>query len=98
MAARCTAVQIWPEVPPHGVRLTCALPAGHEGEHGAADIDYLPNPTTVEYGVKHDGHVIVGPGWASVADVMAATHGRGEPRAQGQLVRRVDAGPWEDVR
>ena len=31
----CPAVTIWPDVPPHGVRLACALPAGHDGDHAA---------------------------------------------------------------
>lgn len=51
-----------------------------------------------EYGVEHHGRVIVGPGWACVADVMAATHGRGEIRVAGTLVRRaLPDGPWEPV-
>ena len=37
----CTAVTIWPDVGPHGVRLTCCLPAGHDGEHGCAEPEYL---------------------------------------------------------
>ena len=37
----CPAVTVWPDVPPHGVRLACALPAGHDGEHGASQIEYL---------------------------------------------------------
>lgn len=41
MTARCTASTIWPEIPPHGVRLTCSLPAGHAGDHGCADVEYL---------------------------------------------------------
>lgn len=46
MSARCAATETWFEIPPHGVRLRCALPAGHGGEHGCADIEYLPE--TVE--------------------------------------------------
>lgn len=37
----CAAVTIWPEIRPHGVRLACSLPAGHEGDHACADIEYL---------------------------------------------------------
>lgn len=37
----CPAVTMWPEIPPHGVRLTCCNPAGHDGEHWCADIEYL---------------------------------------------------------
>lgn len=37
----CNAVTIWPEIPPHGVRLACSLPAGHEGDHAAAEIEYI---------------------------------------------------------
>ncbi|HET7405537.1 MAG TPA: hypothetical protein VFJ21_00170 [Mycobacteriales bacterium] len=37
----CTAVTTWPEVPPNGVRLACVLPAGHDGEHAAAEIEWL---------------------------------------------------------
>lgn len=41
MTATCPAVTIWPEVPPHGVRLACALPAGHDGDHAAAVVETL---------------------------------------------------------
>jgi hypothetical protein len=37
----CTAVTIWPEIGPHGVRLACSLPAGHGGDHAAGEIEYL---------------------------------------------------------
>lgn len=37
----CPAVTIWPEIPPHGVRLACSLPAGHDGDHACADVEYL---------------------------------------------------------
>lgn len=37
----CTAVTIWPEVGPHVVRLVCSLPAGHDGDHAAAEIEYI---------------------------------------------------------
>ena len=37
----CAATEVWPEIYPHGVRLSCCLPAGHDGEHLAADIEYL---------------------------------------------------------
>jgi len=37
----CAATEVWPEIYPHGVRLSCCLPAGHDGEHLAADIKYL---------------------------------------------------------
>lgn len=40
----CAAVQIWPEIPPRGVRLVCCLPAGHDGDHACADVEYLPDP------------------------------------------------------
>jgi hypothetical protein len=42
----CTAVTIWHDVPPHGVRLRCCLPAGRDGEHGCADIEYLGEEET----------------------------------------------------
>lgn len=42
---RCPAFTIWPEIPPHGVRLACSLPAGHDGDHGCADPEYLDEPT-----------------------------------------------------
>ena len=41
MTATCPAVTIWLDVPPHGVRLACALPAGHDGDHGAAVVETL---------------------------------------------------------
>lgn len=37
----CPLTTIWPEIPPHGVRLTCILPAGHGGECLAAEVEYL---------------------------------------------------------
>ena len=37
----CPTTTTWPEVPPHGVRLACALPAGHDGEHACAGIEWL---------------------------------------------------------
>lgn len=37
----CPAVTVWPEIPPHGALLTCCLPAGHDGDHYAAEIEYL---------------------------------------------------------
>lgn len=30
---RCTAVQVWPEIRPHGARIACVYLAGHPGEH-----------------------------------------------------------------
>lgn len=44
----CTAVTTWPEVPPHGVRLACCLPAGHGGEHACAQIEYLTETAAAE--------------------------------------------------
>ena len=41
MTATCAAVTIWPEVPPHGVRLACALLAGHDGDHACAVVEML---------------------------------------------------------
>lgn len=32
----CPAVTIWPEI-----GLACSLPAGHDGDHACADIEYL---------------------------------------------------------
>jgi hypothetical protein len=40
----CTAVTVWPDIGPHGVRLTCALPAGHDGDHGCGEIEWLEEP------------------------------------------------------
>jgi hypothetical protein len=37
----CTAVTIWPDVGPHGVRLACCLPSGHDGDHAAAEVEWL---------------------------------------------------------
>lgn len=44
--SRCTATETWPDIPPHGVRLVCSLPANHGGEHGCADIEYLTEDDT----------------------------------------------------
>lgn len=41
----CPAVTIWPDVGPHGVRLACVLPAGHEGEHAAAEVEWIGEGT-----------------------------------------------------
>ena len=41
----CPAVTTWPEVRPHGVRLACCLPVGHDGEHAAGEIEYLTETT-----------------------------------------------------
>jgi hypothetical protein len=48
MPATCSKYAIWPEVPPHGVRLSCCLPAGHAGDCACADIEYLPKPKEAE--------------------------------------------------
>ena len=40
----CAKTATWPEVAPHGIRLSCALPAGHTGDCACADIEYLPAP------------------------------------------------------
>lgn len=37
----CPVVTIWPEIGPHGVRLACSLPAGHDGEHAAAEVEWI---------------------------------------------------------
>lgn len=52
----------------------------------------------IEYAIRSSkGHIIEGPGWTCVADVMGAAHGQGRGRIGGTLVRRVDGGEWEDV-
>lgn len=40
----CPAATVWPEISPHGARLACCLPEGHDGDHLCADIEYLPAP------------------------------------------------------
>lgn len=42
----CPAVTIWTDIHPHGVRLRCCLPAGHDGEHLCADVEYLSEEET----------------------------------------------------
>lgn len=44
MAVTCPKTAIWPEVGQYGARLTCCLLAGHPGDCGAAEIEYLPAP------------------------------------------------------
>lgn len=48
----CAAVTTWPEVRPHGVRLACCLPAGHDGEHACAEIEYLTESTEPKEGKR----------------------------------------------
>lgn len=40
-AQPCAITTTWPEIPPNGVRLACCLPAGHDGDHACAEIEYM---------------------------------------------------------
>lgn len=52
-----------------------------------------------EYGLLlDDGQLIVGPGWACVADVIASAHGHGMNQVPGKLVAREDLeSEWEVI-
>lgn len=47
---RCPLTAIWPEIPPHGVRLHCVREAGHQGDCAAdtENIEYLPAPSKAD--------------------------------------------------
>lgn len=46
MTKPCPKSAVWPEFPPHGIRLRCVYEAGHAGDCAADTerIEYLPAP------------------------------------------------------